>query len=228
MTDADNLADEELLEEELELAQLDRGRPSEHQVAGGANASFAWVLVVGGMVGIVASVELVLAELALLKDPTAALSCDINPLIGCSTSLLEWQSHLFFGIPNALIGAVLFGMVLGVGLAFVAGARLSRWFWVLMSLATLGGFAFIAWFVTQSITVFRVLCPWCMVTWVVVIVVGFQVLGRSAQAGHLPLPEKAARFIYRERWLLTIATFVVILAAIAVGLWGTWRILLGV
>ncbi|MDN5559097.1 MAG: vitamin K epoxide reductase family protein [Ruaniaceae bacterium] len=224
----DDLSDEELLAEELALAAADKARPSEHQLAGGAPASFAWLLVVGGAIGVLASIELVLAEMALLRDPASALSCDINPLIGCSDSLLAWQSHLLFGIPNAIVGAVIFGMVLGVGLSLLAGARFARWLWVVMSLAVLGGFAFVAWFLTQSITVFHVLCPWCMVTWAVVIIVGYQVLARAAQGGHLPLPERAARFLYLERWLLTIGTFVLILVAVGIGLWGAWRLLLGI
>ena len=56
------------------------------------------------IIGMLASIELVLSELKTLKNPHAALSCDLNPLIGCSDSLQSWQGHLLFGIPNSVIG----------------------------------------------------------------------------------------------------------------------------
>lgn len=222
-----DLDDDELLEEELALAKLDRTRPSEHQRLGGANRGFSWLLIIGGLIGVLASIELVLAEIALIEDPSASLSCDLNPFIGCSSSLLEWQSHLLFGIPNALIGVAIFAMVLGVGCAFLAGARLARWFWRVMCAVVLAGLAFIAWFLGQSLTVFGTLCPWCMTSWAVVIVVGVQVIARAAQAGHLPISQKLGRAIYRERWLITIGIFLLIILAIVIGLWGTWRLYLG-
>lgn len=206
----------------------DPAAPTEHQLAGGAPRSFALLLIAGGLVGLVASIALVLSQIELLEDPNSILSCDINPLIGCSSSLLAWQSHLFFGIPNAVMGTAIFGMVLVVGLMFLAGARVGRWFWQLMVVAVLAGFAFVAWFLTQSITEFRTLCPWCMVSWAVVLGVGFPVIGRAAQAGHLPVGKKLSRTLYLERWLLLIGAVVVILAVIGVGLWGTWRIILGI
>ena len=61
-----------------------------------------------------ASIELVLSELKTLKNPHAALSCDLNPLIGCSDSLQSWQGHLLFGIPNSVIGTAVFALAAGL------------------------------------------------------------------------------------------------------------------
>lgn len=220
-------ADEELLDEERELLALDHLRPTDHQLAGGAPLSLAWMFVLGGLVGLLASIELVLAELELVRNPGAVLSCDFNPAVGCGNSLSSWQSHLLFGVPNSVVGAGLFGIVIAVGVMFLAGARVKPWFWQLMSLAVLGGLAFVAWFAWQSIRVFGILCPWCMVTWVVVIVLAWQTLGRAAQAGHLPLGRGLARALAADRWLWTILTFLVFVVAIAVGMWPTWKLVLG-
>lgn len=225
--EGDVLDDEELLEEERELLALDRFRPTEHQLAGGAPASFAWLYVIGGIVGLFASMELVLAEIALVRDPNAALSCDFNPAVGCGNSLTTWQSHLFFGIPNALVGTALFGIVIAVGLMFLAGARVRPWFWQLMSAAVVGGLAFVAWFAWQSISVFGILCPWCMVTWAVVIVLTWNTLGRAAQTGALPFGRGVCRTLCADRWLLTILSFVIVIAAIVIGLWPKWQIVFG-
>lgn len=218
---------EDLLEEELELLALDRTRASEHQLAGGAPRDLAWMFVVGAVIGLYASIQLVLSEMILLADPNANLGCDINPILGCGSSLTQWQSHLLLGLPNALVGTAVFGLVLGVGVMFLANGRVARWFWQLMSLAILGGFAFVAWFAYQSMANLRTLCPWCMVTWAIVIVLGFQVLGRAAQAGHLPVGAGLARVLHRERWLLTIGAFLIIIIAIAISFRTQLSILLG-
>ncbi|MDO5494266.1 MAG: vitamin K epoxide reductase family protein [bacterium] len=228
MTQREVSPDEDLLDEERELLALDRGRASEHQVAGGAPRDLAWMMVIGGIVGLYASLQLVMAEMTILRNPDAILGCDINPILACSTSLSMWQSQLLFGMPNALVGTAVFGLVIGVGLMFLAGARVASWFWQLMSLTVLAGLAFVAWFAYQSMANIRTLCPWCMVSWAVVIVVGYQVIGRAAQAGHLPVGEGASRFLFRERWLLTIATFAIIIALIIITFWTQWSLLLGI
>lgn len=66
------------------------------------------------IIGMLASIELVLSELKTLKNPHATLSCDLNPLIGCSDSLQSWQGHLLFGIPNSVIGTAVFALAAGL------------------------------------------------------------------------------------------------------------------
>lgn len=226
--DLDELTDEELLAEERALAAADRARASDHQLAGGAPMSLAWFAFIGGLIGVFASFQLVLADRAVLENPSAALSCDINPLIGCSAQIHGWQSKIIFGVPNALFGTAVFAMVAAVGLTMLAGARLSTWLWRVMVVSALIGFAFQIWFLYQSVSTLKLLCPWCMMTWAVVIVLGFQIIGRAAQAGHLPIPERFARFLCLERWLLTILYFVAVIAVIGVTMWSTWSLMLGI
>lgn len=217
----------ELLEEELALAALDTTRPSEHQRAGGAPASFAWTVLIGGLLGLVAAFQLALADRQMLVNPTAGLSCDINPFIGCSAQIESWQSKLIFGVPNAYFGIAVFAAVVAVGLALLAGARVSAWLWRVMVASALIGFAFQMWFLYQSVSVLERLCPWCMLTWAVVIAVGVQVIARAAQAGHLPLGERVSRALFRERGLITTAIVLVVLVVITVGFWHAWRLLIG-
>lgn len=221
----EELSDEQLLAEELAL--LDPTRPSDHQRAGGAPASFAALVLALALIGLFASVQLVLAELDYARDPGAALSCDINPVIGCGGSIAAWQGHLLFGIPNALLGAGAFGGLAGIAVAFLAGARVARWMWRLLSVAVLGGFAFVAFFVQQSLTAIGTLCPYCMVTWAAVIPLTFAVLGRAAQAGHLPVPAAWARFLLAQRWTLTAVSYGIVLVLATVVFWDEWRLVLG-
>ncbi len=222
-----DLPDEDDAELDADLRALDRFRPSEHVASGGAPRWYALMLVIGGLVGILAAVELVISEMQLLADPNANLGCDINPVIGCGNSLLAWQSHLLFGIPNAALGTATFGVVLAAGLMFLAGARVARWFWQLMSAVVVAGLAFVAWFAYQSFTDIGTLCPWCMVSWAVVFVVGFPTLAVAAQGGHLPVPDRVARVLYNEKWLLIILTFLVLLVLIAVVFWNKWLLVFG-
>lgn len=223
----DLLTEDELLLEEIELAKLDKARPTRLQRAGGAPRPFSWLLVVSALVGLWASIELVLTEMKVLEDPLASLGCDINPVIGCGTFIGTWQAHVLFGLPNALVGVAAFGALLGVGLMFAAGARVAAWLWQLMSVVVLGGLGFVAWFAFQSMATIGSLCPYCLVTWVVVIVVAFNLLGRAAQAGHLHLPDATARFLVTERWLFVTGSLLVLLVLAIVVFWDKWLLVFG-
>lgn len=215
-------------DEDLDLAALDPFTPPEHQRLGGSGRALAWWMTLGGAVGAGASIELLVSEIHLVSDPQAQLGCDLNPLIGCSTSLLQWQSHLLFGLPNAAFGAALFGVLAGLGVALLAGARLASWLWQLMSVAMVGAVGFVLWFLYQSMTALGTLCPWCMVTWAVIIPAAFGIWAQTARGGHLPLPRAVVRTLYLERWLMGVILVVAILLAIVFGFWSKWLLVLGV
>ncbi len=220
------LTEDELLIEEQELVQLDRARPTRHQRLGGAPRPFSWLLVASAVVGLWASIELVLTEMKVLEDPLASLGCDINPVIGCGTFITTWQAHVL-GPPNAVLGVLAFGALLGVGVMFAAGARPARWFWRLLVLAVLGGLGFVVWFAYQSFAVIGSLCPYCLVTWVVVIVVAFNVLARAAQGGHLPERGGAVRSLVLDRWLMVgMSLGLIVLLAVLV-FWDKWMLVFG-
>jgi uncharacterized membrane protein len=218
----EDLGDEDL---ELELARLDRTRPTEHQRAGGASRAFAWLLVVAGTIGAFAAVMLVLSERKLLMDPDADLACDLNPLIGCGNFITSWQGSVL-GPPNALLGLVGFTALVTTGAALLGGARLPRWYWVgLMAGTALGALA-ITWFQVQSMAVLRGLCPYCIVVWAVTIPVVVNVWARGLQAGHLPAPEGLRRFLVQERWLVVTAWYLVLVALAVIVFWSQWQLVL--
>lgn len=221
------LTEDELLIEEVELRELDAARPTRHQRAGGAPRRFSWLLVVSALAGLWASIELVLTEMKVLEDPLASLGCDINPVIGCGTFISTWQAHVVFGLPNALLGVVAFGALLGVGLMFAAGARVAHWMWRLLTLAVLGGLAFVVWFAYQSFATIGSLCPYCLLTWVVVIVVAFNVLARAAQGGHLPVGASFARSLVLDRWLMIGLSLATIALLAVIVFWDKWLLVFG-
>lgn len=173
------------------------------------------LLVTVSLIALAASAELVLSELKTLKDPSAALGCDINPLIGCSSSLLQWQAHLLFGIPNALVGTALFAGLAGVFLGWVGG-RLPRWLPLTIEAGLTAALFLIIFFLHQSVTVFRTLCPFCMIVWVATIVLWIHLGALLARLGWLDfLPAGLRGFWVSQRWLLTVAVLLLIVLVIA-------------
>ena len=73
-----------------------------------AERSFGWLLVVCALIGLVACWELISSQIRLLRNPDAALVCDVNPLVSCGDSLNVWQGNLL-GVPNSFVGAIAFG-----------------------------------------------------------------------------------------------------------------------
>ncbi|GAA4286286.1 vitamin K epoxide reductase family protein [Georgenia daeguensis] len=220
--DYDDLSDEEL---QAELAVLDRARPSAHQAAGGAPRELGWVLTVGGLLGLWAAVELVLSELKVAADPDAALACDFNPLIGCGSFITTWQAHAL-GIPNAVVGTVAFAACLTVGVMFLAGVRPARWFWGALVAGATGAIGAVFWFQYQAFFSIRMLCPYCLVVWVVTIPIFVNVLARAAQAGHVRLPDRLRRTLVQDRWVIVAVWYVLVVAAAVAIFWDQWVLVL--
>jgi len=222
--DAELVEDPELLAEEREALALDPAEPTPELRAGGAPKGLALLLTLGGLAGGWAAVMLLISGRALERDPNAALACDINPIIGCGSFLLSWQSAAL-GVPNALLGTIAFSIVTLVGLALLVGVRLPRWVWRGFTLGTVLGAAATVWFQYQALAVIRGLCPYCLVVWVVMPPIFFNVLARAAQAGHLGAPRGLRRFLVTERHVLTIAWYVVIIGLITVAFWSQWKLM---
>jgi uncharacterized membrane protein len=218
----DQLSDDEL---ERELAVLDRARPSEHQRMGGAPRELAWVLTVGGVLGLWAAVMLVLSEIEVARDPNASLACDFNPLVGCGTFITTWQAHVL-GPPNAVVGTAAFGAVSAVGLVLLARGRVARWFWRTLTVGVTLAMVWVLWFQYQALFVIRGLCPYCLVVWTVMIPVFVHVWVRSVQAGHVPAGEGLRRALVLDRWIIVAGWYAVVVLAVAVVFWDRWLMLL--
>lgn len=217
--------DDELLPEEAELAALDRTRPTPHQLAGGSGRGLAWLLTIGGLIGLWASVMLVLSERALLQDPDVDLACDLNPIVGCGSFILSPQAAVL-GIPNALLGTIAFAVVTVTGLVLLGGGRLPRFYWVaLMAGSVLAGLS-LAWFQYQALVELRGLCPYCVVVWVVTVPIVVSVLARGLQARHVSAPEGLRRFVVQERMVITVVWYVVVVALVVIAFWDQWALAL--
>lgn len=183
------------------------------------------VLLLGGIIGWIASLELQVGKEFLLANPGASLGCDVNPFISCGNVMMTWQSSAL-GIPNMAIGLAGFAIMAAAGALMVSGTQLPTWFrW-----ARLGGmtfaFGYIHFLAISAIFVIRALCPWCMVIWTVTAPMFFATLARTIEHGDLKLPAPLARLL--RRWgLLTVLWYLLVVVVIAAAFWRQWLVVLG-
>jgi len=147
-----------------------------------APLAFALILIVTGAVGWWAAFSLTLDKIAVLKHPDAVLDCNISVLVQCGKNLGSWQGSVL-GFPNPIIGLAAWIAPIIVGVSLLAGARFARWYWILFNLGVAGAQLFVIWLIHESIFDLGTLCPWCMLTWSMVIPLFLTVTVRNAAAG---------------------------------------------
>jgi uncharacterized membrane protein len=174
---------------------------------------FAWLLLVTGFVGWLASGTLVLEKLEVLKDPTHVTVCDVNPWISCGQVMQTWQSSLF-GFPNMFIGIVAFAVIITTAMGILAGATFARWYWLGLQAGVTLGFAFVVWLWSQALYSIHILCPFCMIVWAVMIPMFVWVSIRNVSHGVIPLPAGPARVLGDSGWILTALLYVAVIATI--------------
>ncbi|PPB49421.1 hypothetical protein C4K88_06895 [Arthrobacter pityocampae] len=155
---------------------------------------FGAMLVATGVIGWIAAGILVLEKLELYRDSDHVTSCDINPWVSCGRVMETWQSELF-GFPNPFIGLVGFTVVITTGMALLAGARFSRWYWVGLQAGVTLGMVFAAWLWSQALFDIYILCLYCIVVWAVMIPLFVLTTVRNLVHGVIPAPASPTRIL---------------------------------
>ncbi len=184
-----------------------------------------WTLTIGGMIGALAAFVLVVEKIALLKDPAYTPSCSINPVLSCGSIMTTGQAEVF-GFPNPLIGLAAFPVVAATGAALLAGARLPRWWWLALQAGAVFGVGFVHWLFFQSLYRIGALCPYCMVVWVVMVVLFTYITLYNLDRGHLPAPRSLTQALVRVHSTIPTVWLLVLTALIGVRFWDYWRTLL--
>lgn len=143
---------------------------------------FAWVLIALGAIGWYAAFALTVDRISIALDPNASLDCNISVLVQCGKNLESWQGALL-GFPNPILGLGGFVAPIAVGVAVLAGGAFTRWLWIAFNAGIAGAMGLVIWLISQSIFVLGTLCPWCMLTWSVVIPLFLAVTIRNLSAG---------------------------------------------
>jgi len=175
----------------------------------------AWILVVGGIIGIFASIELIIQKIAVLSDPDFVPNCDINPILSCGSVISTEQASLF-GFPNPVLGVIGFTIVIMFGALLFTGVELPRLMWLGLNFGALAGMVFVIWLVSQSLYAIGALCPWCMVVWAVTIPIFWQVTTDNLASNKLSLGKSLSEIIVTLKWILIAATYLIIMALIFV------------
>lgn len=173
---------------------------------------FAVFSIVFGAIGWFASFELLTEYLHRLNDPSYVPNCNVSILVSCSDNMTSAQGAVL-GFTNTIIGISAFVAPIAVGVALLAGARFSRWFWWLYQLGLLGGFVLISWLAQQSIFVLGRLCPWCMVIWVVTIPLFWVTLFRPYAVGDVRVgshSRRVFRSLYSWTWVIVLVCYLLI------------------
>ncbi|MET1039131.1 MAG: vitamin K epoxide reductase family protein [Aeromicrobium sp.] len=184
-------------------------------------------LLVGGLIGFVASAVLLIERIRLAEDSDYVPTCSINPVLSCGNVMESAQAALL-GFPNPIIGVAAFPVVVATGAALLAGGRLARWYWLGLQAGVTTAFAFICWLVFQSLYRIGALCPYCMVVWAVVIPLFWYVTARNVAAGALgAAPDgRLADGLRDWRGPLVFGTYLVVLLLVLERFWSYWSTLL--
>lgn len=141
-------------------------------------------MLIGSIIGLVASFVLAVDALVLAANPNAIFSCDINVKISCGTVGSSWQANLL-GFPNAFIGLITEPVVITLAVAALGGVRFPRWFMLTAQGFYSIGFAFAYWLFFQSYFVIGALCPWCLTITVTTTLVFFSITRVNILDGNL-------------------------------------------
>lgn len=173
----------------------------------------AWILVVCGLIGLVAAIELIIQKISVLSDPDFIPNCDINPVLSCGSVINTEQASLF-GFPNPVLGVIGFTVVIMFGALLFTGLELPRSMWLGLNIGALAGMTFVVWLVIQSLYVIGALCPWCMVVWAITIPIFWQVTTDNLASGRLNLGKSLSEVIVALKWILVAASYLIIMALI--------------
>ncbi len=205
-------------------AGLPDAAPDEHR----ALRRTAWLMIVLGVLGLVASAALVIERLAVALDPDYVPPCSINPVLTCTSAMLSEQGEVF-GFPNPLLGVAGFPVVVTTGVAMLAGARMARWYWAGMWLGGLGALVFMHWLVYVSLVEIGALCPYCTLVWAATVplfaVVSAYAIPRGA-LGESVANSTLAGDLLALRWWLVGLWFAVLVGLVGITFWDYWSTLL--
>lgn len=164
---------------------------------------FGWINVITGFFSLLATAILVGERLELYTDASHHASCDFGGPFSC-TSVMKSSEAALFGFPNPFIGLVGFSILIVTGVVLLAGAKLARWYWIAYSVGVVAAFSFLVWLYTQAVYDIKALCIYCMICWLMMIILVFVVLGRNILVGDIPAPKFLQGWARNWMWITVV------------------------
>ena len=189
---------------------------------------FAYLLVFCSVIGLIASFVLIMEKIHILSDPSYSPSCNINPVLSC-TSVSGTPQGSVFNFPDQFIGLIGFSIILAIGMALIAGAKFKRWFWLGLQTGITFGFLFMLWLMYQSIYVIGALCIYCMVTWSIMLPLAWYITLNNIENGSLVLGKKLntlSVFAKIHHLDILVCAYLIVIALILNHFWYYWNTLI--
>lgn len=183
-----------------------------------------WILVIGGLVALLASLLLAIEVFNRLKNPAYVPVCNLNPILSCTSVADSAQSHVF-GFPNYFIGIASYAAIMTVGVAMLAGANFKRWFWRVMELGLAMSMIFITWLQFESLYEIGALCIFCMVVWAVTWPIFWYLTLHNLREGYIKTPniiKKPVAFAVKHRGDVLVLWYLIIIGLILKRFWFYW------
>jgi uncharacterized membrane protein len=187
-----------------------------------------WLLLVGGIIVVLASIALSVEVFDRLKNPSYVPVCNLNPILSCTSVADSNQAHAF-GVPNYFIGIAGYAALATVGAAMLAGTKFKRWFWQTIEAGLLFAFLFMSWLQFQTIYRIGALCLFCMVLWVFTGPMFWYTTLFNLRTGNIELPKKfdrAVAFAQKHHGDILLLWYVIIISLILHRFWYYWKTLI--
>lgn len=173
-----------------------------------------WLLVVGGVLGIAASLFLTYDQIKIWENPHYTPACDLNPIVSCGTVINSKQGDIF-GIPGPFFGLLAFPVLTTFGVILLSGVKLKRWLWLGLEAGGVGGVLFALWLFWVSLFRVHALCPFCLSVDVIVYTLFWYITQYNLKVGNIILPGKltgAGDFVRKHHLDLLILWFLILFA----------------
>ena len=188
------------------------------------------ILLVCALFGFVASFVLTMDKIQLLKDPQAAISCNINPIISCTSAMSSTPSEIL-GIPNSIFGLAAYTALIAVAALLLLGNKLNGLTWKLVLSVAVLGTLFVHYLIIQSIFVLHIICPWCFGLWIttpIMLACLVAIFSRTEQATRLAGRAKALLgYALKFTAPALVLWYSALAAAILLIFWDFWASLIG-
>lgn len=174
--------------------------------------SYLFTVISLAFIGLLAALQLMMEKIELWKNPDYVPTCSWNPLFSCQGPMESWQSGVFWGIPNPLIGIVAFVVLIVVSITAL-NVKFPKWYWGLWLIGITAGWLFAMWLMTQSLYDIKALCIYCMVVWAMVIPLFWITLTTFIKTYS---DKKWTQYLYGARYALIILNYATIILMIYV------------
>jgi uncharacterized membrane protein len=184
----------------------------------------AYILLIGGIIGFLASFILTVDTIKVIQNPGYTPSCSINPIISCG-SIMETDQSAILGFPNSMIGIAAYAALMAFGIALLAGARFRRWLWLTIAAGLALAVIFIHWLIFESLFTIGSLCPFCMAVWIATIPT-FWYIGLHTLKSTKLSKSRLYAFVRRHHADILITWLLLIIGLILNRFWDYWSSLL--